>query len=87
MNTMGPQINLMGAVHDFMAGCHKLMLDSINQTGNLDVSNVILHSGEGLLEQIHQMYFTLGGTNGERLKPFPFDLVMAQLQFKARKNE
>ena len=87
MNTIGPEINLMGAVHDFIAGCHKLMLDSINQTGNLDASNVILHSGEGLLEQIHQMYFTLGGTQGQRLKPFPLHLVTAQLQFKAKKNE
>lgn len=87
VNTAGPQINLMGAVHDFIAGCHKLMLDSINQTGNLDAANVILDSGERFLEQVHQMYFTLGGTNGERLKPFPLNLVKARLQFQAKKNE
>ncbi len=87
VNTVGPAINLMGAVHDFIASCHELMLDSINQTGNLDAANVILHSGEALLEQIHQMCFPLAGTSGERLKPFPLNLVTARLQCQARKNE
>lgn len=87
VNGGGPQINLMGAVHDFEAGCHRLMLDSINQTGNLDVANVISDSAEGLLEQIHQMYFTLPNIRGERLKPFPLNLVTARLQCQARKNE